>query len=364
MSLEESCPPRILEIGEASRMAYAFADTTEFFSTFNRGSEHDGPPVTKLVSAKTLIPLAQRLFDPTLDLIVVHASPQGLFEGVARTIFRRDALRGHLPLVRIFAQQLLRRIPTTPVAVLDLEDSPSILPCNEHLLEVATLYFKRELPPDRWRLFARGGKTPTLRYRQASRYQHLLSKIRPLSLGIPAAVLNYEIPQSQAGDKDIDVFFSGRLRNSSTVRERGASELVQLANKGLRIEIGDAHMSSSDYLARCARSWLVWAPEGYGWDCFRPYEAALVGSVPLISRQTIERHMPLVESEHCIYYDLEIGELTHAVRRALKNRVHLVKMAEAARAHVLRHHTPKALAQHVAHSTLSVARRRQDLMFE
>jgi glycosyltransferase involved in cell wall biosynthesis len=261
-----------------------------------------------------------------------------------------------LPLFRGTAQQLFRRKVLPPIAVLDLQDSPSILRCNLHLLKVATLYFKRELPPDRWQLFLHSGKTPTPRYRRASSYRAALSRIRPLSLGLPDHMLAHQsmVPSVK---KDIDIFFAGRLSFSSTVRERGAPELAQLSNEGLRVEIGEAGMTPVEYLNRCARAWLVWCPEGYGWDCFRTYESAFAGSVPLISRQTIERHQPLLEGQHCFYYDVETGQVAEAARRALGNRERLKDMAAAAREHVLMHHTSEALAHHVVGATLDEAGR-------
>ena len=128
-------------------MRHAFPETTRFFSTFVRDSEQNKAAGAELVSARNLFSLTRQLSDPALDLIVVHASPHGPLEGVVRTIFRRSALSGHLPILRNFAQQLLKRGTRAPVAVLDLHDSPSIFACNLHLLETATLYFKRELPP-------------------------------------------------------------------------------------------------------------------------------------------------------------------------------------------------------------------------
>jgi glycosyltransferase involved in cell wall biosynthesis len=169
-------------------------------------------------------------------------------------------------------------------------------------------------------------------------------------------MLGYHPPEHLAEKKDIDVFFAGRLKSSSTLRERGAMELNRLSSEGLRVEIHEDRLSPSEYRDRCARAWLIWAPEGYGWDCFRTYEAALAGSVPLVSRQTIERHAPLIDGEHCIYYDVEPGQLAQTVRRVLQNKEQLSRMAKAARRHALQHHTPQALAQHVVNSTLSAAR--------
>lgn len=356
MDRKEPSAPKILEIGEVSRMRHAFPETTRFFSTFVRDSEQNKAAGAELVSARNLFSLTRQLSDPALDLIVVHASPHGPLEGVVRTIFRRSALSGHLPILRNFTQQLLKRGARAPVAVLDLHDSPSIFACNLHLLETATLYFKRELPPDRWQLFTRAGKIPSRRQRERAYYRNALSRVRPISLGMPDSMLGYHHPEHLPENKDIDVFFAGRLKSSSTLRERGARELNRLSSEGLRVEIHEDRLSPSEYRDRCARAWLIWAPEGYGWDCFRTYEAALAGSVPLVSRQTIERHAPLIDGEHCIYYDVEPGQLAQTVRRVLQNKEQLSRMAKAARQHVLQHHTPQALAQYVVNSTLSAAR--------
>ena len=220
-----SSAPRILEIGQVPRMHHAFPRTTEFFSTYVMDSARSKPPESTLVSAMTMAPLARRLSDPEVDLVVVHASPHGIVEGLVRTIFRRSALRGHFPVFRGFAQQLIRLPTNAPVSVLDLHDDPSILACNRHLLRKATLYFKRELPPDRWQLLMNGGKAPTLRYRRDAGHLSALFRVRPLSLGLPDNMLACGAPEGPPMGKDIDVFFAGRLKGSSTVRERGVEEL-------------------------------------------------------------------------------------------------------------------------------------------
>src|SRR4029079_6512621 len=96
-----------------------------------------------------------------------------------------------------------------------------------------------------------------------------------------------------AAEKTADIFFTGRVAGSSTVRRRGLAELIALRDNGVRVDIPDNNLPLEDYLARCARAWLTWSPEGYGFDCFRTYEAAICGSVPVISRQTVDRYKPL-----------------------------------------------------------------------
>ena len=48
-----------------------------------------------------------------------------------------------------------------------------------------------------------------------------------------------------------------------------------------------------------------------------------------------------------IYYDVEPGGLARAVTAALADKDALARIAAAAQAHVMAHHTPRALAAYV-----------------
>jgi hypothetical protein len=129
-------------------------------------------------------------------------------------------------------------------------------------------------------------------------------------------------------------------------------EILALREQGVRVDIPDELLPRSEFYARCARSWLVWSPEGYGWQCFRHYEAPGCGSVPVINQPTIERSRPLRHGEHAIFYDVEAGGLTRAIVTALADKAWLADMARAGRAHVLACHTPRAIAEHVIATVL------------
>ena len=109
-------------------------------------------------------------------------------------------------------------------------------------------------------------------------------------------------------------------------------------------------MPPAEFFRICAQSWLIWSPEGQGWDCHRHYEALMLGSVPVINQPTIERHQPLIHGEHCLYYRTEPGGLTEAVTRALADRPALARISAQGRTHVLQHHTHGQLARHVLES--------------
>jgi hypothetical protein len=354
--------PRILEIGQTGFMHAAFPQTTQFYSTWPDETATDPAHGRHLVTVATLRELSERLADPSFDLVVVHALPFAPWSprALGRLLFRRSVLHGSLPLARALAPQLLRGRVAAPVAVLDFDDPAVIDRANAFLLDRATVWFKRELPPDNWQAFTGTlhWRVPTARFRRVARNRRRLDKLAPLSLGVPLQVFGRAVPSPiPEREKTADVFFAGRVKDSSTVRERGLDELLALRSEGIVVDIPDAPLPLDAYLDRLARARLVWTPEGYGWQCFRLYEAALCGSVPLANRPTIMQHAPLVDGEHALYYGVEPGGLARAVRAALADRPRLATIAVAGRAHVLAHHTPVAIARHVVETTLRRAGR-------
>lgn len=352
--------PKILEIGSIPYLHEAFPETTDFYSTWMEETVSDPARGRNIVSVGNLATLAERLADPRYDLVVVQAgaySPWS-FRGLNRLLFRRSVLHGSLPAARAFGTQLLRGRVAAPVAVLDLDDPAVIDRSNLFLWDKAAVYFKRELPADHWRVFngTLHWRVPTPRFRSDPRHRERIEKLRPISLGIPFSVAkgNQPTPLPAAGKKT-DVFFAGRVQGSSTVRERGVKELLALRAEGVVIDMPEKPLAADEYLARCAQARMVWSPAGYGWQCFRTYEAGLCGSVPLVNRATIEQHRPLLDGEHVIYYDVEPGGLSRAVRAGLANRDRLAAMAAAAREHVLTWHTPKAIARHIVETALQMA---------
>ncbi len=331
---QTSFSPRVLEIGHRSRMRHAFPDTTEFYSTAEE--KEDIGPVRERhsVSLGALPGLARRLADPSFDLVVVYPpsnAPWSL-RGLTRSLLRRSVLRGNIPFFRMFGQQMLRGRVAAPIAV-------------------------RELPTDLWRVFmgTLHSRVPTPRFRARLRNRRRIEKLRPISVGVPSDALDrWNAQPVPASEKKVDVFFAGRVINS-TVRERGLQEMQALAAKGIIVDVPDRPLPMQEYLARCARSWLVWCPEGLGWDTFRTYEAALCGSVPIISRQSIVRYEPLLDGMHAFYYDIEPGELNRTIEAVLKDRARLLAIGEQARTHVLAHHTLAASARYIAETTLAQA---------
>jgi glycosyltransferase involved in cell wall biosynthesis len=184
-------------------------------------------------------------------------------------------------------------------------------------------------------------------------YAGWIEKIHPISIGLPLKRMDL-LPKEPVA-KTADIFFSGRIAQSSSIRPRGLAELLALKEQGVAVDISDRPLPPAEFYQRCAGAHLTWSPEGYGWDCFRHYEAPACRSVPVINTPTIERYSPLIAEEHVLFYSPEPGGLTRAVVAALADKPRLARMAEAGRNHVLAHHSPGAIARHVVETTLGLS---------
>ncbi len=104
-------------------------------------------------------------------------------------------------------------------------------------------------------------------------------KLRPISVGL-CAERQANLPTSFE-DKTHDVFYAGTP--SSALRIAEYPLLDELRRRGWSVDVPTERLTQAEFFRRCQRSRLVWSPEGRGWDCFRHYEAASVGSVPVIN---------------------------------------------------------------------------------
>ena len=236
------------------------------------------------------------------------------------------------------------------LAGIDMQDSPVIDNSRFHILRHCVCYFKRELPQNPCNAFLyttakteEGGNVLNLKS-----FRNLIRKLRPISLGVDVATAK-DLSSIETAKKT-DVFFAGGLTNHVN-RQRGLKQLESLKAKGYAIDISHERLPRQEFLTRCAQAYLVWSPEGGGWDCYRHYEAALVGSVPLMQSPAIYRYAPLMDDVHACYYCVEDDHLIWRTRQALENRDHLIEIGLAARQHVLKWHTFEALTRYVLQET-------------
>jgi hypothetical protein len=247
-----------------------------------------------------------------------------------------------------------RRFPfsrlSVPLAGLDLSDSMVVDNRRFRVLERCVCFFKRELPqnPSNTFLYTTAKTENSCNVTNIEFFRNAIEKLRPISLGIDSAIAA-RISEIHP-EKRVDVFYAGRLENRMN-RQAGLKQLQQLKAEGYAVDVASERLPQDEFFRRCAQAYLVWSPEGNGWDCWRHYEAALAGSVPLMQTPTIRRHAPLRDEVHAIYYFIEEDHLAVRVRQALQNRPRLVEMGRAARQHVLTWHTHAALSRYVIEET-------------
>lgn len=333
---------RILEIGQFSLIKRGLPAQTRFI--FTGPGEPGGED--EVFGLRVLRSLRRERF----DLVVCHATSYPLWTREfpllrnLLTITRR-ALRDR----RSLGVYALKNHTRTPLAVLDLHDPITIQSSNFFLLRQCRAWFKLSLPVDLWDVFIL--QQIPARAREKPFFKEAASKLRPISLGIDDGKLD-EIGTPD-GEKTTDIFFAGDVASSS-IRAAGLPELDQLERQGFTVDRPAEPLPRAEFLRRCARAWIVWSPAGQAWDCFRHYEAAACASVPLMSHPTIRRHAPLIAGEHCYFYEVRTGELTRVAADALRDKPRLRGMGLAAREHVLRHHTHRALTDHVVSHALGL----------
>jgi Glycosyl transferases group 1 len=334
---------RILEVGEHCLIGRALPSRTDYVCT------HLSRALGSLPSdLRQLEPMAaiRALRAGSYGLVIAHAPAYaGLRASILRFAVQRPFRR--MPILAL-RSNLARLVPRhIPVIMLDLEDAPIVYANNLALLDRALLCYKRELPADRARVFmqARAPALPEAAPRLGQAMVARLAKLRPISTGLSDAVLA-EVPQQPVA-KTADIFFAGRIAGSSTLRQSGSVELIQLASRGVKVDFATQRLALPDFLKHAAAARLVWSPEGYAHECFRHLEAAACWSVPVINTPGIERHKPLRQGIHALYYNVEPGGLTKAVMEGLRQPERLSKMSRAAHRHALRHHSAAALTRHI-----------------
>jgi len=345
---------RILEIGEFSLFNQFIPEQTTFIFTGANPGRMAGIPFRRFTPA-TMPAILRSFLRGDWDLVFCYPPAMPLWDR------RRGALGMLSTLARVLSRfqtlgTYLARRSKNPLVVLDFNDMSSIPAPGLALLDRSVAYFKRELPLDPAKaLFNVAPRFRTHERVMSSRfYERNRSKLMPISIGISEETVRMAVRLTS--EKTVDVFFAGSSAHSE-IRRRGFEQLRALAQMGYVVDICHGGLSKREYLERCARSWLTWSPEGFGWECFRHYEAGLCLSVPILSAPSITRYAPLLEGVHAYNYPVESNGLIDVVQKALAQKPTLEIMARSAREHIISHHTHARLCEHiVAHAATAIAR--------
>lgn len=340
---------RILEVGQFCLLKRNLPEQTTLVYTGNDFSRLHG--LEYIPFGLRIIPWLQRsLSSGNWDIVFCHSpihpvwdTRHGMVDAVRHLLrqFRNE---------RTFASSLLDRTIDCPLVMLDFNDESAIPGHVFPLLDRCTLYFKRELPADFAKAFLNA--SADLRYpanaHSSDFFNRNAHKLRPISLAVPESTAR--LASSLEPEKENDVFFAGSIH--TTVRQQGLPVLTALREQGYRIDVCQDVLPKEHYLERCAKAWLTWSPEGYGWDCFRHYEASLCHSVPVMNFPGIFRHAPLLDGVHGFLYPVEGDGLRNTLIAALSDKSRLKTMAANARRHVLSHHTHSRIIEHILSSCL------------
>ncbi|MCE0482617.1 MAG: hypothetical protein LV479_00075 [Methylacidiphilales bacterium] len=331
---------RILEVGDLAYLQIIRPESVDFFYIGKKTSE----PKPRL-TWRDFFELRRRLHAGHYDAVVlsIFAASSPIWRRDRNFISNISRIGRNLTLFHAFGPEIvleLLRGLDVPLIILDRKDDPDRIP--SHFLPILARcekYYWREMPVklENGFLFTTGRLEDTSAVRKCAVFKENRHKIEPISLGVPWR----EIYDHVAGEpKTYDVFYAGSTKGSR-VRSDGLAQLLELRNEGMRVLIGEEGQpySFEEYITLCARSWLVWSPEGHGWDCFRHYESCLAHSIPVMNYPRIRRHQPLMEGEHAFYYGVEGDHLKKVIRAALaRSENERRAMADRARAHVREHH--------------------------
>lgn len=287
---------RILEIGECPYVSVQIPG--DFYSVVKKAD-----PETRLTLRRISL-LEKKLKSGHYDFVVYHIAAK-VTAPWHRTIWRTLAapFRFHELSWHLFHRRLCGT--TVPLVVVDRQDVPRLTETEAGWLDRCRFWFMRELSPNRMNLFLNMNRRcgDVVNVGRQPRLNRNFHKLEAFGLGFDSAEMR-DLPKVAPEEKIYDLFYSG-ANHTSTVRQRGLEEVRALQARGFRVFLPESRLARDEFFQACARSWLVWSPEGQGWDCYRHYEALMVNSVPLINLPTVEHLAPLLDGEHCLYYRSE-----------------------------------------------------------
>ncbi len=229
----------------------------------------------------------------------------------------RKNIRAQFSYLRSFPLSFSEFCRIVPVIVVDFSDYPYLSSTDVDLLQHCSLYFKREVPYNRFVLYHRLFQFSYLsRAQKDEKLSALLDKVHNIPLGIPDDKF-HELTTLRVKPQDIDVFWGGRISN--TMRTTAAKRLHELTAKtSWNIVIPRERLSFQEFCQTMARSKITISVEGGGWDCDRHYEAVALGSVPLINKPTLDAAW-WHEMPKAIFFENDFSNFALRIEQLLNN---------------------------------------------
>ncbi|GJE70298.1 glycosyltransferase [Methylorubrum podarium] len=349
-------PPRILELGLMPLVTAAFPDRTTFLDTRlrwadvrTRAPRSGSLPVRLLRLARRVAGIGRTCLVQDYDIVVARCV------GPVNSAGRPLAVHAALSLIGLAFRGLVlfaARGGRVRLAILDVTDHLTIHPRDRAFLRRCDLFFKRELAANRWNtletVLPRGACAGHARQDPAC--LALRAKLRPFALGIEAAALRPPVP---AAARSHDLFYVGSAQGIA-FREAVNAVLPRLAARGWRIHAPAHRLGRDAFAAAIAGSRFCLSPGGVGWDCYRHYEVASLGSVPIFDTRPLAGIEPFLHGREGFYLDPQ-EDLERALDLLLRtDDAEVDRMTAAAQALVERVYTFDALARYVIAETLAL----------
>lgn len=347
--------PRIIEFGLMPLVAAAFPERTTFLDTRLRWADvRTRAPAAETLPARLLglvrrvAGIARSCLAQDYDIVVTRCI--GPVNSAGRPLPVHWALTG-LGLAFRGLVLFAARGGRVRLAVLDVTDHLTIHPRDGAFVRHCHLFFKRELAANRWNtletVLPRGACAGHARQDPAC--LALRAKLRPFALGIEAVTSTPPIP---AAARSHDLFYVGSA-DGIAFREALESVLPRLAARGWRIHAPAHRLSPEVFAEAITRSRFCLSPGGVGWDCYRHYEVAAHGSVPIFDARPLAAIEPFRHGREGFYLDPQ-DDLEQTLDALLRTDDATVdRMTAAARSLVERVYTLDALARYVIGETLT-----------
>ncbi|MHA1370873.1 MAG: hypothetical protein ACTSRA_14320, partial [Promethearchaeota archaeon] len=170
-----------------------------------------------------------------------------------------------------------------PVVGIEIRDASCLMFRNRMILEKSSVYFKRELPFDRFFMYYPDRLQPWKTKRKE--LFPYFEKIYGIPLGIEDDKY-FELKKMRKNTKEIDILYIVTITN--TLRNSALAYLEKLAkNTKYKIVLKES-VPFDEYCDLISKSKITISIAGSRWECFRHYEAIALGSIPMINRPTID----------------------------------------------------------------------------
>lgn len=267
--------------------------------------------------------VVNNLKEKKYDLIITmvcradyHGGKHGIFSRISRKIKYSLESNKYKMGGTLVSDWLRQGIQLPPFVVVDDLDDPYIHPVDYELLLNCALYFKRELPFNRFQAFR-----PFKFHLDNDELMTLALKLRPIWTGydLNSIAAFADMNSTRAyNERDIDITYLGSTHGSYS-RQMLLSVLDRLGARYEIVSPKNGRRSKAEFYELLKRSKICVSPDGRGWDAPKHYELPLFGGLLFLARPTIEIGIGFKDGENCIFVDNHFRDFEERAEHYLSN---------------------------------------------